>query len=43
MNQPIPPEDNLNNGINQKAENSTLGGGMQAIQGNNNTQLVRIK
>ena len=39
MNQPTPSEENLNSsGINQKGENSTLGGGMQAIQGDNNIQ-----
>ena len=39
MNQPIPEEDNCShNGINQQAENSTVCGGMQGIQGDNNTQ-----
>ena len=38
MSQSIPGKDNPNNGINQKAENSTLGRGTQSIQGDNNTQ-----
>ena len=38
MSQPIPGEDNPN-GIKQQAENSSLDGGMQAIQGDNNIQL----
>ena len=38
MSQQTSGEENLNSGIDQRAENSTLGGEMQAIQGDNNTQ-----
>ena len=43
MNQPVPNENNQpstpSEGISQQVENSTLGGGMQATQGNKNVQV----
>ncbi len=38
MNQPVPPE-NPSSGIEQHVENATLGGGIQAAQGDDNIQI----
>lgn len=46
MNQPLPPDPNQSPspepGIRQQVENSTMGGGIQSIIGNNNNQIQQI-